>query len=112
MNLYQWRLLCWTCCLIVLIRCAMKYQSRAKIDHEQLSKITADLIQTEATFARVSRELYRARARSKSRSRSRSARSRRATKTQETCVSPRKSYIFNIFFTKNNVQYFFINFSD
>ena len=68
----------------------MTYQSRAKVDHEQLERITADLIQTEATFARVSRELHRAR--SRSRSRSRSAQSRRAQRTQEKVLSPCKYF--------------------
>jgi hypothetical protein len=67
-------LICWTCSLLILIRFAYKYQSRTEIHNEQLCRITTNLIQTEATFHRVSRELKRAR--SKSRSRSRSIRSR------------------------------------
>ncbi|CAF0783780.1 unnamed protein product [Adineta steineri] len=73
-NFYQWRLICWSCCLLILIHFAYKYQSRTEIHNERLYRITTNLIQTEATFHRVSRELKRAR--SKSRSRSRSIRSR------------------------------------
>lgn len=80
-NFYQWRLTCWICCFAILIRFAVKYQSRAEINNEQLNRITADLLQTEATFHRVSRELHRAR--SKSRSRSRSVRSRRRQQQQQ-----------------------------
>ncbi|UJR28083.1 hypothetical protein I4U23_009339 [Adineta vaga] len=69
-NFYQWRLICWTCCLVILIRFAFKYQSRTEVHNEQLYRITTNLIQTEATFHRVSRELKRARSRSRSRSRS------------------------------------------
>ncbi|CAF0901587.1 unnamed protein product [Adineta ricciae] len=75
-NFYQWRLICWTCCLLVLIRFAYKYQSRTEIHHEQLHRISTNLMQTEATFHRVSRELKRARSRSRSRSRSIRARQR------------------------------------
>jgi hypothetical protein len=67
----------------------LTYRSRAEIDHAQLTRITANLVQTEANFYRVSRELQRAR--SKSRSRSRSTRSRRQqTQVNEKLVSPRK----------------------
>ncbi len=83
-NFYQWRLVCWTCCLLILIRTAYKYQSQREIHNEQLCRITANLIQTEVTFHRVSRELKRAR--SKSRSRSRSIRTRRR---EEKLTSPR-----------------------
>lgn len=70
--------------MFVLLRYAFKYQSRKEIDHQQLSQITANLIQTEETFHRVSRELKRAR--SKSRSRSRSIRAKRQV---EKLASPR-----------------------
>ena len=85
-NFYQWRCTWWCGCVFLLLRYAYQYQSRKKIDHEQLSQITANLIQTEATFHRVSRELKRAR--SKSRSRSRSIRAKRQA---EKLASPRKS---------------------
>ena len=86
-NFYQWRSACWTCCLVTLVRYAYTYQSRAKLNHDQLSRITAELIQTEATFDRVSRELKRAR--SRSRSRSRSVRTRRR---EEKITSPRRKH--------------------
>ncbi|CAF3861331.1 unnamed protein product [Rotaria sp. Silwood1] len=69
-NFYQWRLICWSCCLAVLIHFAYKYQSRKEIHNEQLCRLSDNLIQTEATFHRVSRELKRARSKSRSRSRS------------------------------------------
>ncbi|CAF3677177.1 unnamed protein product [Rotaria sordida] len=69
-NFYQWRLICWTCCLLILIHFAYKYQSRKEIHNEQLCRLNNNLIQTEATFHRVSRELERARSKSRSRSRS------------------------------------------
>ena len=69
-NYNQWRLICWICCLLILLRYAYKYQSRKEIHNEQLCRITANLVQTEATFHRVSRELKRARSKSRSRSRS------------------------------------------
>ena len=81
----QWRLICWTCCLLILFHYAYEYRSRKEIHHEQLYRLTTNLIQTEATFHRVSRELKRAR--SKSRSRSRSIRARRQT---DKVSSPRK----------------------
>ncbi len=77
-------MICWTCCLLILLRTAYKYQSRREIHNEQLYRISTNLIQTEATFHRVSRELKRAR--SKSRSRSRSIRSR---PREEKLTSPR-----------------------
>ncbi len=77
-------MICWICCLLILIRFAFKYQSRKEIHNEQLYRINTNLIQTEATFHRVSRELKRAR--SKSRSRSRSIRLRRR---EEKLTSPR-----------------------
>jgi hypothetical protein len=86
-NYNQWRLICWICCLLILLRYAYKYQSRKEIHNEQLYRITANLVQTEATFHRVSRELKRAR--SKSRSRSRSVRLRR--QQEEKLASPRIS---------------------
>lgn len=88
-NFYHWRVICWTCCLLVLIHFAYKYQSRKEIHHEQLSRLNLNLIQTEATFHRVSRELKRARSKSRSRSRSRSVRSRyRETKLiTSPCIS-------------------------
>ncbi|CAF0834528.1 unnamed protein product [Rotaria sp. Silwood1] len=69
-NFYQWRLIYWSCCLVVLIHFAYKYQSRKEIHNEQLCRLSDNLIQTEATFHRVSRELKRARSKSRSRSRS------------------------------------------
>lgn len=100
-NFYQWRTTCWIVCLIVVIRFAWKYQSRAEIHHEQLSRITETLHQTEANFSRISRELKRQR--SKSRSRSRSIRSRRAKQLEERTISPRnddkKKFNVSIFIT-------------
>ena len=87
-NFYQWRSTCWIVCLIIVIRFAWKYQSRAEVHHEQLSRITETLIQTEVNFSRISRELKRAR--SKSRSRSRSMRSRRQRQAEARALSPRK----------------------
>lgn len=81
-------MICWICCLLILLRVAYKYQSRKEIHNEKLCRITTNLIQTEATFHRVSRELKRAR--SRSRSRSRSIRLRRR---EEKINSPRKKYI-------------------
>ncbi|CAF2151200.1 unnamed protein product [Rotaria magnacalcarata] len=69
-NFYQWRLICWTCFLLTLIHFAYKYQSRKEIHNEQLCRLNLNLIQTEATFHRVSRQLKRARSKSRSRSRS------------------------------------------
>ena len=90
-NFYQWRCVSWICCLLILVYYAYKYRSRKEIHHEQLNRITASLIETEATFHRVSRELKRAR--SKSRSRSRSIRSRRREEQQ--LKSPR-IFTFNL----------------
>ncbi|CAF4171349.1 unnamed protein product, partial [Rotaria sordida] len=48
-NFYQWHLICWTCCLLILIHFAYKYQSRKEIHNEQLCRLNNNLIQTEAT---------------------------------------------------------------
>lgn len=87
----QWRVSCWIICLLTLIRYAWKYQSYAEINHEQLCRIRADLKHTEETFARVSRELKRAR--SKSRSRSRSVRSRCKSPTTTTTTTEKNQPI-------------------
>ncbi|CAF1479196.1 unnamed protein product [Rotaria sordida] len=49
-NFYQWRLICWTCYLLIPIHFAYKYQSRKEIYNEQLCRINNNLIQAEATF--------------------------------------------------------------
>ncbi|CAF4767667.1 unnamed protein product, partial [Rotaria socialis] len=80
-NFYQWRLICWACFLSILIHFAYKYQSRKEIHNEQLCRLNLNLIQTEATFHRVSRQLKRARSKSRSRSRSIRLRQREARHT-------------------------------
>ncbi|CAF3303283.1 unnamed protein product [Rotaria sp. Silwood2] len=54
----------------MLVNDSVKYENRKEIHKEQLCHLNDNLIQTEATFHRVSRELKQARSKSRSRSRS------------------------------------------
>ncbi|CAF2874835.1 unnamed protein product [Rotaria sp. Silwood2] len=101
-NSYQWRSISWTCCLLILIHFAYKYQSRKEIHNEQLCRLNDNLIQTEATFHRVSRELKRAR--SKSRSRSRSIRLRQRENKNISSLIQHKTQFIDHTENKENIQ--------